>query len=123
MVLLDELLELEHAGWRSLCEGTGARFYSGMMTEDGLMILAHGMALDRDATAAALRDAPPWAGYELVDPGILRLGDGAAALLYTGRAWRAGEEQTFTALMASTYRRTGDGWRLALYQQTPVPQP
>ncbi|WP_393916544.1 hypothetical protein [Halostreptopolyspora alba] len=38
----EEPLELEHRGWRPLCDGTGADFYGSLMTEDGVMVLAHG---------------------------------------------------------------------------------
>jgi len=40
--LLDDLLELERAGWRSRCESTGDRFYGDLMTDDALMVLATG---------------------------------------------------------------------------------
>ena len=45
----NELLDLEHAGWRSLCDGTGDRFYGSLMTDDAVMVLANGMVLDRAA--------------------------------------------------------------------------
>ncbi|SDC94657.1 nuclear transport factor 2 family protein [Glycomyces harbinensis] len=121
MTDFDELLALERSGWDALCEGTGAAFYGSRMTEDGRMVLAHGVAMDRAQAAASLRDAPPWAGYELTDATLVPLGEGAAALVYTGRAWREGSETRFEALMSSAYVRTADGWRLALYQQTPIP--
>jgi hypothetical protein len=117
---LDELLEFEHAGWRALCEGTGAVFYAAAMPEDGRMIVVGGMSLGRDETVAALNDAPPWSGYEIDEPRLLGLGEGAAVLLYRGRAWRTDDGTSLDALMASTYVRTPEGWRLALYQQTPV---
>ena len=44
----------------------------------------------------------------------------AAALVYTGRASRDGSAD-FVALMSSLYVRRDGRWRLALYQQTPVP--
>jgi hypothetical protein len=75
MAVFDELLELEHAGWRALCDGTGARYYESMMSPDGWMVLASGVSLDRAATVEALREAPPWAGYEIVDPRVIPLGD------------------------------------------------
>lgn len=121
MTDFDELLELEHSGWDALCEGTGAAFYGSTMTEDGRMVLAHGLALDRPQTVASLSDAPPWADYEITDARLIPLGGDAAVLGYTGRAWREGPDPAFNALMSSTYVRTGDGWRLALYQQTPIP--
>ncbi len=122
MGIIDELLELEHAGWRSLCEGTGAAFYGSVMTEDGVMVLAHGFTLDRAAVAASLEDAPAWSGYTIDDARVVAVGGEGRALVYRGRAWREGEEARFDALMSSVYVRDGDGWRLAVYQQTPVPQ-
>lgn len=117
MSVLDELLALEHRGWRSLCDATGGDFYSRTMTDDGLMVLVDGSVLDRDAVAASLSDAPPWASYEIVEPRLVELADGAATLVYTGVARRERGDD-FTARMASTYVRAASGWRLALYQQT-----
>ncbi|MCD0445646.1 nuclear transport factor 2 family protein [Glycomyces sp. A-F 0318] len=121
MADFDELLKLERSGWDSLCDGTGAEFYGSIMTDDGRMILAHGFALDRSQVIASLADAPPWAGYEITDAYLIRLGGHNAVLGYTGRAWRDGSEPEFNALMSSAYVRTDDGWRLALYQQTAIP--
>ena len=116
----DQLLVLEHEGWNSLCEGTGDRFYGELMTEDGVMILADGSVFGREAVAASLDQAPTWDTYELSDVRLVEAGPDSAALVYTGRA-RRGDEPLFVARMASTYRRAEGRWRLALYQQTPVP--
>ncbi|GAB4007442.1 hypothetical protein GCM10029992_61200 [Glycomyces albus] len=120
MELRDELLSAERAGWDALCEGTGAEFYGSKMTEDGMMVLAHGFALDRSEVAASLREAPPWSGYEITDTRLICLGSDAAAITYRARAWRDGEDTEFTALMSSVYTRTEGSWKLALYQQTPT---
>lgn len=122
MGLLDELLGLEHAGWRSLCEGGGASFYGSVMTEDAVMVLAHGVAMGRDAVVASLEEAPSWSGYRIGDERLVSVGEDAWALVYRGRAWREGEEAVFTALMSSVYIRARGRWRLALYQQTPLSQ-
>ena len=37
-----------------------------------------------------------------------------------GRAERDGADEPFVGAMSSVYRRTADGWRLVLYQQTAV---
>lgn len=116
---IEKLLELEHQGWRSLCDGTGSDFYGALMTEDGAMLLASGLSMDRSEVLASLADAPPWERYEIDEPRLLALANGASALLYTGRAFRA-EGEPFVALMASTYVRREGAWRLALYQQTAV---
>lgn len=120
--MMQELLELEHAGWRSLCDGTGADFYSHIMTDDGVMVLAHGQALDREGVAESLRDAPTWSAYAISDERLVVLGRDEAALVYVGRASREGTPGEFRALMSSVYVRRDGRRRLALYQQTPVPE-
>jgi len=119
--LLDELLTMERRGWDSLCDGTGADFYGSLMTADAVMVLAHGMVLDRDAVVQSLNDAPPWQRYELTDARLVDAGSDAAALVYLAHAYRDGDERPFAALMSSLYLRAGSEWKLALYQQTVVP--
>jgi hypothetical protein len=121
MTDFDDLLELERSGWTSLCEGASVDFYGSIMTEDGRMVLAHGVVLDREGVIDSLEGATPWTGYELDDIQFLRLGDDVAALVYLARAWRDGPQTMFRAWMSSTYLRSPEGWRLVLYQQTPVP--
>ena len=118
---MDELLELEHAGWRSLCEGTGSDFYGSTMTADGLMVLANGMVMNRAQVVEALAHAPAWAGYEIADVRVVPLGATAAALVYIGTG-RRDEGEDVVCVMTSVYQRGDDGWRLGLYQQTPVAQ-
>ena len=117
---IHELLDLEHRGWSSLCDGTGADFYGSVMTEDGVMVLANGAVLDRPTVVASLNDAPAWDTYGITDERLVRLGDDDAILVYTGRASRGGDEPEFVALMSSVYTRRDGDWRLALYQQTPT---
>lgn len=117
-----DLLRLEHAGWTSLCDATGDTFYGRTMTSDGVMVLADGSVLDRDEVTESLRDAPAWASFEISDERLIELGPDAAALVYTGRAFRAAGGPAFVAVMSSVYVRRDGQWRLALYQQTPVPE-
>ena len=115
---LDELLELEHAGWRSLCDGTGAEFYGRMMTDDAVMVLANGAVMTHADVVESLADAPPWKSYSIDDPTTVSMGRNVAALVYTGTGSR-GEGQDFVGVMSSTYVHGGGEWKLALYQQTP----
>jgi hypothetical protein len=117
---LSELLELEHQGWQALCKSTGSAFYGRLMTDDGVMILANGEVFSRQDVVDSLSDAPPWRSYEIDEEQCIPLGDSAAVLVYRGRAYRD-DAPTFVALMSSVYVRRGDGWALASYQQTPVP--
>ncbi|MGB7818143.1 MAG: nuclear transport factor 2 family protein [Ornithinibacter sp.] len=112
------LLDLERKGWDALCDGTGAAFYGGLMTSDGVMVLANGMVMTRDDVVAALAEAPTWDDYSVDDVRVVGVGDGAASLVYRGTARREGQDP-FAGAMTSTYVRTPEGWRLALYTQTP----
>jgi len=118
---VQELEALEHRGWDSLCNGTGASFYGSLMTEDGMMVLAHGQAMTRDEVVESLAQAPPWQSYEITDVRTVVLASGDDALVYRGTARREGDGCEFVALMTSVYTRVDGDWRLAVYQQTPVP--
>ena len=96
-----------------------AEFYGKVMTDDGLMVLANGSTLGRDDVVEALRNAKTWGRYEMTDVHVVPIDHDAAALVYTGAAYRD-EGAPVVAVMSSVYRRNGDGWKLALYQQTPV---
>ncbi len=116
----DALLDLERAGWESLCRGTAGQFYGGMMTADAVMVLANGQVMSRDEVVTALGDAPSWSSYAIEDPRVVPIGADTAALVYTGTARREGDDPPFVGAMTSVYVRVGDKWKLALYQQTPV---
>lgn len=116
-----EILALEHRGWQSLCRGDGAEFYGRLMTADAVMVLAHGLVLDREAVVASLDDAPAWQRYEISEERYIELDEHDVILVYTGRASRDDGETSFHALMTSVYTYRDGRWRLALYQQTPVP--
>ncbi|ANI38454.1 nuclear transport factor 2 family protein [Mycolicibacterium vaccae] len=118
MALRDELLELENAGWKSLCDGTGDTFYGGLMTDDAVMVLANGMVMDRPTVVSALGQSPPWARYEISDVHVVEIDDDNAALVYTGTGWRDGEDEPFVGAMSSVYHRRADRWALVLYQQS-----
>ncbi len=119
MPIQDELLELERAGWDSLCRGTGDEFYGETMTADALMVLANGTVMDRGTVVTALADAPAWADYEIDDPRLVTVGDEAHALVYTGTGRRDGGDD-FVGIMTSVYVRRDGVWKLAFYQQTPT---
>jgi ketosteroid isomerase-like protein len=114
-----ELLELEHEGWQALCtgKGKGAEFYAATMTDDAVMVLADGSVLDHDEVLSSLRESPPWDTYAIDDPVVVPVTDVVRALVYRGTARRG--DVDFSGTMTSVYVQTADGWRLALYQQTP----
>lgn len=118
---LNDLLALEHQGWDSLCTGNGGSFYGRTMTPDGMMILSHGQALGRDEVISSLAAAPPWESYDIAGATLITLTSTSAILTYTGSAQRAGDTAPFRSLMSTVYVREDGRWRIALYQQTPIP--
>lgn len=116
---MDELIELERAGWASLCDGTGAAFYGRTMTADGLMVLANGSVMTREDVVAALDQAPRWDSFDMNDERVVSVGSDTALLVYLGTGHRAGADP-FTGVMSSVYVRRDGSWRLVLYQQTPT---
>ena len=118
---MDELIELERAGWASLCDGTGDDFYGRTMTDDGVMVLANGSVMTRDDVVAALAQAPQWASFELDDVRVVSVGEDSAALVYVGTGHRDGDDPPFVGAMSSVYVKRDGRWKLALYQQTPKP--
>ena len=118
---MDELLDLEHAGWASLCDGTGSEFYGDIMTDDAVMVLANGTVMDRGDVVEALRDAPPWSAYEIDDVRLVQLDEDSSAVVYIGTGHRGDDDRPFVGVMTSVYVRRDGDWKLALYQQTPKP--
>lgn len=115
------LLSLEGGGWDSLCDGSGGDFYGDLMTDDAVMVLANGAVMDRATVIQSLEQAPPWRTYAISDARVITTGSDSAALVYLATAWRDGDEPAFVSIMSSVYCRQDDAWRLALYQQTPLP--
>lgn len=120
-MILAELLDLEHQGWQSLCDSTGADFYGQIMLEEAVMLLAHGQALDRSQVMESLNSAPAWSDYEITDAHLVELTDSSGVLTYRGAAWRGERTPVFQALMSSVYVKRDGTWRLASYQQTVIP--
>jgi len=114
-------MKIERRGWDSLCDSTGDTFYGRLMTDDGVMVLANGAVMDRDAIVEALGQAPPWRTYDISDVRLVQTGTDSATLVYVGTAYRDEDEPAFVGAMSSVYVREGHDWRLALYQQTQLP--
>jgi hypothetical protein len=118
--VLDSPLELERAGWDSLCNATGSAFYGRLMLADAVMVLANGMVMDRDTAMSALSQSPPWRSYAIDDVRQVQVDDDNVVLVYTGTGYREGDEPAFVGAMSSVYHRTDGGWKLALYTQTRI---
>ncbi|ACQ80534.1 conserved hypothetical protein [Beutenbergia cavernae DSM 12333] len=116
--LLEVLLREEHRGWEALRRGEGGAYYRNVMTPDGVMVVP-GIVLDRASTPAAIDSAAPWDSYEITEPRVVSLGRDAAQLVYRVAAVRG--EDTYEALLSTTFRRSEGSWRVAAHQHTPLP--
>jgi len=113
---LEELLNLERAGWEALCAQRGGTFYGDLMTEDALMVLVNGTVMDQPTIARTLDHSLAWDHYEISDARLIQHDCDCASLIYRATAARGAD--TFSALMTSTYALVDGRIRLKLYTQT-----
>ena len=115
-----ELVALERDGWRALSTSGAAAvaFFGDVLDDRVLFLLPLGLVVEDRAEVLESMDGEPWVEFRLEDERVVPVGDGAAVVAYTAHAQRAGVPG-YHAVVNSTYRRTADGWRLAVHQQTP----
>jgi hypothetical protein len=113
-----DLVELEHAGWQALSAGNGGSYYSEHLAADAMMAFSFGV-LDRDAAIEAMRQAPPWSAFEILDARVLRLTGDCGVVVYRANARRTGADP-YSAMISSTFVRRDGRWMLAFHQQTPI---
>lgn len=119
MTPAEELLEIEHQGWRALSTDgdTAAAHYDRILADDVLVLLPGGLVIDDRRGVVDSMRGEPWDSYELSDERVLPLDPDAAVVAYQATARRA--DAIYTGLFNSTYVRERGSWRLALHQQTP----
>jgi hypothetical protein len=116
----DDLLELEHQGWRALSTdgAAAAAHYEEVLAAEVLMLLPGGLVVDdRQEVIDSMRGAP-WDDFDITDEWVIELDADTAVVAYRATARR--EDLEYDALFNSTYVRERGSWRLALHQQTPV---
>ena len=114
-----ELADLEEQGWQAL-SSTGAAaagFYQRVLDETVVMLLPGGMLIDDRETIKSV-SAQPWSSYQLHGVRVLQPAPDMGIVVYEVTAKREGAG-SYSALMGSLYVRRGDGWKLAMHQQTP----
>lgn len=116
MSTLDELLALEEGFWRA----AGSReAYAAHLSDDAVHVFpGWGATSDNERVLQAVETVEPWETFSIDDPTFVELGEGAAALVYTAHARRAGQDE-YVAAMTSVYRRADNSWKLVIHQQTP----
>ena len=113
-------IALEHQGWEALATSSDAAtaFYREVLDDPPLMLLPGGIILRDTASALRAMSGPPWSRYELEELRAIDLTEQVSVVDY-GIIARRGRGPEYSALVASTYVRRRDGWRMAVHQQTP----
>lgn len=114
-MILDDLVEVVERFWRAAGDRSA---YEQALAPDAVHVFAGLGVSDRGTVLQGVEQATPWESFEFADPRAVELGD-AAALVYTARANRPGEDP-YVAAVTSVYRRVGTAWELVLHQQTPL---
>lgn len=114
---MEVLVDLERAGWEALSGGDPEGFYDEVLTDHAVMVFPFG-AMGRAEAIASMASAPPWDEFTIEHAQVHEVAAGVATLAYRVRA-RRGEDDTYEAMLTSTYVDEGGQWRLALHQQSP----
>ena len=111
-----ELIRIENGFWEAAGD---RRFYEENMSDNGLLIFAGaGAIVDKPSVLPMIENSEPWASYELENVRLIRLGDDAAAIIYSAKGDRA-DSAEYRANITSVYVRHDGNWKLVLHQQTP----
>ncbi|GAA1264137.1 nuclear transport factor 2 family protein [Saccharothrix xinjiangensis] len=119
--VMDELIGLEEELWRANREGDGA-FYERSLRDDAVAVSQYGVMTKADAVATIGANRNPYLKTALSDVRVVGVGDGGAAVTYrVDVVALVGEREVgFSALATTVYAREGDGWLVALHQQSPL---
>jgi hypothetical protein len=111
------LLELEEGFWRS---STDAAYYEEHVSDDALLVFPYGVGvMDKPMVLYTVgANDRGWETFEMSEVSVLRLGEGAAMLVYQVSAVEAGDGDAFEAIVSSGYAQRGERWLLAFHQQT-----
>jgi len=110
------LLDLEEGFWRAA--GDRDR-YEAHLAGDAVHVIPGWGVVDREPVLFAIGGSPAWERFTIDDPRVVALTEESAALVYSARAERPGQDP-YAAAISSVYRHRDDGWELVLHQQTPL---
>jgi hypothetical protein len=114
----NELIEAEREGWLALTTTDGADYYERHLTATAMMGFASGV-MSRSDAIEAMKSAPPWSSFEIIDPQVVELTADSGVLVYRVVAQRP-EQPPYRALISSVFVREDGRWLLAFHQQSPM---
>ena len=121
-MIWEKISDLEHRGWRGLCDGSAGRFFRDLMDDDALMVTSGGEVLDREGVRDALQESEPWTSFEILEEKLLTPTADVAILIYCGVGHRSDGTRS-AARLTSVYLRDESryaGWRLINSTRTPM---
>ena len=119
MTAENDLFELERQFWSEVAD---TDFYLEHTTENVVMVFPapYGI-MERDATLAAVAAATRWEACDFTDMHFVDLTEKSAVIAYRADARRR-DGSTYSTFAASSYVKRAGSWKLAVHQQTPIPQ-
>lgn len=103
---------------RELAGGDGDT-YRRLLTDDAVVIVP-GTRLSKEECAAAVDASLGWDAITFAQRQVISIDDATALVTYRFDGTRG--DIRYSALAASLYVRREGAWRMALHQQTPLPQ-
>jgi hypothetical protein len=118
MTAEQELPALERAFWSEIAD---TDFYRAHITDNAVMVFPapYGI-MDYDAILEAVEGATRWEECTFSDFQLVELTDDSAVVAYRADARRPNGPM-YATFATSTYVRQAGSWRLAVHQQTPIP--
>jgi ketosteroid isomerase-like protein len=121
MAVERELVEIEKQLWKN-----DAGLYYEKLTDEALLVFPETGVIGRDTAVEAIlaenAGGKRWAEVRFDAVRTVELTGDVALLTYRAVARWAHESSPYTALASSVYVRRGGTWKLALHQQSPLPQ-
>ncbi len=116
---MEDILKLEQHGWEALSAGSdaGENFYENILCDDAVMLFPGGVRIQGKQQILESLGAQPWESFEIQEPEVIDLADGAKTLIYRVSARRVGDS-LYEALISSTYIFEHETWKLVLHQQS-----
>ena len=119
MTAENDLFEVERQFWSEVAD---ADFYRNHLTDNAIMVFpAPYGVMNREATLAAVEAATRWEACAFSDMHFVELTDDSAVVAYRADARRP-DGSTYATFATSAYVKLAGSWKLAVHQQTPIPQ-
>jgi hypothetical protein len=118
MSLAERLLEVERGFWVS---PDRRPFYEANLASGAVMVFPAPFGIvGRAGAINAAEQAPVWEDVELEENDLVGVTDTSATLVYKATGRRP-DGSLYRTYASSVYIRDRDAWKLALHQQTPIP--